>query len=172
MIKLDINTINIKIEYEDYIYILNKNNNKVRLKEIDKKNNIINFLDIIDNNINIYNNKNFIDTNFLNRLIKVIESNNLINNVINIEYFKSKLYNILLSNNIIALCNSSINLNNIFILNVLLLDTNTFIGTIKILNNDIIINVDNNYYEECLKLVKEFITLYTKKNYKIKVLSN
>lgn len=53
----------------------------------------------------------------------------------------------------------------------MLLESKDIIGSIKINNDEILVNIDPIYSDETLKLVKGFVSLFkNKKEYKIKTL--
>ena len=83
----------------------------------------------------------------------------------------------LISDGNIALANKSIkNIynNDYFILDIVLLETNSIIGSIKVKKDDININVDDDCLMDSLKLLNKFICIFLNdnKNYKIKQLIN
>ena len=192
MTKIDINNFIIKFSYKKYIYVFIKLENKILIKEIYNSNQVkeINFITIINDNIDIYSkkylNNTLLSTNtiygrkkeeLLNRINESFNSNNIILDIINVKEFYESFKNILISDGNIALANKSIkNIynNDYFILDIVLLETNSIIGSIKVKKDDININVDDDCLMDSLKLLNKFICIFLNdnKNYKIKQLIN
>ena len=181
MKKIDINNFKYSKILENFIYVVEIKNNNYLIKKIKNEDNIkcIDLIELKDNNVyinrNIYYDKEKINinlninekNNIINEIFNVIKEDNILKEIINID----KLLNIInkdFNNYIITDGTIGLSILNSEYLNVILIDSNKIIGKIDINNIDIFI--DDNYFEETLKLFKNYLCLFKKEKYE-KVLS-
>lgn len=180
MLKVDIPSIKIEFYFKDILYKVNYDNEVLNIREellpfiyeVTMSKDEVKFYkyNIVNGIKDIVLNKEKND--LIKRINYAISNSNLVSSVIDLDKFNYNIKNILLSNGNIALCNISIkSINNYSYIDILLLESKDIIGSIKINNDEILVNVDSIYLDETLKLVKGFVSLFkNKKEYKIKTL--
>ena len=173
MNNLNINNFKFIKNNDNYIYTFEIKNSKYILKRISNNNEIVS-VKIFNNevefiyiknqkkfNLNTYE-KDLITNDILNNL----KSSNILINFIDFNelsnLIKQSYINIVYSNELLGLSFKNSNL-----IYVVLLETNSIIGTIKI-DYDVRINVDEIYIKESLELLSE----YTKSKKKKKLIKN
>ena len=183
MKKIDFDSFKCGMYKDDCLYSIEIKYNDYIIKRIKKEKNNIKYMDYITISNNKVQFKNYIyfyrdkmqnllskeeKDDIIEDIFNTLEKNNIINDVLDLDKLKEFIYNsqrnYLISNGNIAL---TYNDNN-NILDVVLIDSNITLGKIIINSADILI--DDYYFEDTLKLFKNYICLFKKDNVLKKIL--
>lgn len=182
MKKINIEDFKYKISIDGYLYIIDIKRKNYIIKRI--KEDSIKYIDVIsifNDNINIenyicFNNykiKNNLNDrekyNIINKIFNSIKKDYIINDILDLEkiytFIKDNFMDYLISDGDLAL---KYNNKNNDLLNIILLENKSIIGEITL--KDMNIKVDNCYFENALKLLKNYLTLFKRENSYKKIL--
>lgn len=170
MKKINVDNINIKFMNDNYIYTISFINEKIilkRIKSVGSKELVIINVDELNVNINVFPQATYLEIdNIVNDIINNLYNCNMVSDIINInelyKILKSSYINILISNGIIGLSNKTIKnvKENIYDLDIVLLETNNIIGRISYSDGIVNLEIDDYYKKDVLDLYNNLINLF------------